>query len=97
MSKITYITIPASPELVEQLPSEVTARMQVLELGLRYWRVREALEAYRRGQGSLAYAAERAGISIREIVPLAYASGLVPKVDEDRLAEPLTLEQAEEL
>jgi len=71
--------------------------MQVLELGLRYWRVREALEAYRRGQGSLAYAAERAGISIREIVPLAYASGLAPRVDEDRLAEPLTLEQAEEL
>jgi len=97
MSKITYISIPASPELVEQLPSEASARMQVLELGLRYWRVHEALEAYRQGQGSLAYAAEQAGVSIREIVPLAYASGLVPKVDEDWLTGPLTLERAGEL
>jgi len=33
-------------------------RARVLELGLREWRISRALEAYGRGHGSLAFAAE---------------------------------------
>lgn len=43
--------------------------------------VRNALEAYRRGEGSLAHAARQAGISLREMIPLAYAHGLEPKTE----------------
>ena len=49
-------------------------------LGLREWKVRKALDAYQRGEGSLAYAAQEAGVSLREMIPLAYAHGLKPTV-----------------
>ncbi len=65
----------------------------MLELGLRSLRIREALDAYRRGEGSLAYAAERAGVTLREMIPLAYAHGLTPKVDPELLEAPLAIEQ----
>ncbi len=53
----------------------------MLIFGLREWRVNKALQAYKRGEGSLAYAARQAGLSLREMIPLAYAHGLTPKVD----------------
>jgi hypothetical protein len=65
---------------------------QVLTLGLRQWRIHQALEAYRREEGSLAYAAEQAGISIREMIPQAYAFGLTPAVDAEWLSKPLNCE-----
>ncbi len=94
---VTYVTIPASPETIKQLPPDPATRAQVLELGLRQWRIREALEDYRRRRGTLAYAAERAGVSVREIIPLAYAYGLAPPVDPAWIAVPLTLDQTANL
>ncbi len=96
-TQVTYVTIPVSPEIIEQLPPDPTTREQVLGLGLRQWRIRQALEDYRQGRGTLAYAAERAGVSIREITPLAYAYGLTPSVDPDWLSDTLTLDQASQL
>ena len=58
-----------------------TMATQVLIFGLREWRVDKALQAYKRGEGSLAYPARQAGISLREMILLAYAHGLTPKVD----------------
>ena len=49
------------------------------------------------GEGSLAYAAEQAGVSLREIIPLAWAHGLTPKVDPALLEAPLSIEKAAEL
>jgi hypothetical protein len=68
-------------ELARQLPPDPEERQEVLVLGLREWKVRKALEAYKRGEGSLAYAAREAGISLREMIPLAYAHGVTPKVE----------------
>jgi len=96
-TQVVYVTIPASPEVIRQLPPDPTTREQVLELGLRQWRIRQALEDYRQGHGTLAYAAERAGISIREMIPLAYAYGLTPPVDPDALSNALELDQAARL
>jgi hypothetical protein len=93
----TYVTIQIPPELAEALPSDPATRTEVLSLGLQQWRVRQALEAYRRGEGSLAYAAQQAGVSIRQIIPLAYAYGLAPKIDPTWLTDDLTAEQATEL
>lgn len=74
-------SIPVPAELARQLPADPAEQQQVLLLGLREWRIRRSLDAYRRGKGSLAFAAEQAGVSLREMIPLAYAHGIEPKVD----------------
>ena len=93
----TYITIRVSSTLAHDLPVDPDTRTYVLELGLRQWRVADALEHYRQGHGSLAYAAEQAGVSIREMISLAYAHGLTPPGEPEQHATPLTLNQAAEL
>ena len=93
----TYVTIPLSPELAEELPPDPATRAKVLAMGLRQWRVRQALDAYRQGEGTLAYAAQRAGVSIRQIVPLAFAHGLTPEIDPAWLSGELSLDQAAQL
>ncbi len=93
----TMVKIAVPDRLASEMPADPGARGEVLELGLRSWRIRESLDAYRRGEGSLAYAAQRAGVTLREMIPLAYAHGLTPKVDPALLEEPLSIEQASEL
>jgi predicted HTH domain antitoxin len=73
------VSLPVPDELAQQLPADPKEQQQVLIWGLREWRVNKALQAYKRGEGSLAYAARQAGISLREMIPLAYAHGVVPK------------------
>ena len=93
----TTVKIVVPDRLAAELPTDPAARSEVLELGLRSLRIREALEGYRRGEGSLAYAAKQAGVTLREMIPLAYAHGLTPKVDAALLEAPLTAEQATDL
>ncbi len=93
----TLIKISVPDRLAAELPTDPDLRSEVLELGLRSLRIREALEGYRRGKGSLAYAAEQAGVTLRKMIPLAYAHGLTPKVDALLLEAPLSIEQAAEL
>lgn len=96
-SSPTYVTITLSQELAEELPPDPVTRTEVLAIGLQQWRVRQALEAYRRGEGTLAYAAQQAGVSIRQIIPLAYAYGLSPEVDPAWLSDELSIDQATQL
>lgn len=97
MSAEIPVTITLPITLARRLPADNTVRQRVVELGLKQWHVRQALEAYRRGQGTLAYTAEQAGVPLREMIPLAYAYGLEPKIDFEWLSEPLTLDEAAEL
>lgn len=90
----TAITILMPDELAKQLPAEPVERQRVLELGLKQWRVWYALESFKRGEGSLAYAAVQAGVTLREMIPLAYAYGLTPKVDSSWFTSPLPLDKA---
>jgi hypothetical protein len=85
-------------EFADRLPSDPADQRRVLELGLRELSIRRALEAFGRGEGSLAYAARQAGVPLRQMIPLAYAHGLEPAFDPD-LAEPaeLSLDRAAEL
>ena len=82
------VSIALSEELARQMPPDPVEQQEVLTLGLREWRIRRALEAYRRGEGSLAYAARQAGVSLREMIPLAYAHGLTPKVEDPSADDP---------
>jgi hypothetical protein len=94
----TLVSFDLPSELADGLPDDPAERAQVLELGLREWRIRRALGAFARGEGSLAFAAEQAGVSLREMVPLAYAHGLEPRVPSGTGAdEPLSLEAAADL
>lgn len=91
------LTIQVPPELAEKMPPTQIERREIIHLGLVQWRVKKALEEYRQGDCSLAYAAKRAGISTREMVPFAYAYGLEPRFDEKLLQGDLTLKQAAQL
>lgn len=89
------IEIPVDSATEQALPKDPAERQQVLLLGLREWRLRQALEACRRHEISLARAAELAGVSLREMIPLAYAHGLTPHVHPEILAkETLSPEEA---
>ena len=94
----TVVSFDLPPEVADGLPDDPAERARVLELGLREWRITKALELFGRGQGTLAFAAEQAGVSLREMIPLAYAHGLEPRVPSDLEADrPLTLEEAADL
>ena len=94
---MTTISLAIPAELASQVPDDPIEQRQVLELGIRQWKVRRALDRYSRGEGSLAYAAKQAGISLREIIPLAYAYGLTPRLDSEVTDKPLSFEQASQL
>src|SRR5438093_12863787 len=69
--EMTTISLTLPDELAKHLPADAASRQRVIELGLREWRIVEALEAYQRGEGTLAYAAERAGVSLRDMIVAA--------------------------
>jgi hypothetical protein len=75
------VSIAISEELARQLPPDPLEWQEILVLGLREWRIRKALGSYERGEGSLAYVAHQAGVSLREMLLLAYAHGLTPPVE----------------
>jgi predicted HTH domain antitoxin len=91
------ITIRLPDTLVKELPEEESSLSEILKLGLKQMKIEKALERYKRGGMSLARVAELAGISIREMVPLAYAHGLEPRYDEALLESELTPETARTL
>jgi aryl carrier-like protein len=92
----TYsLKLPA--RLVEQMPRGLRAQREIITLGLQQWRVRKALEKYRRGECTLAFAAQDAGVTLREIIPLAYAYGLEPNVDARLLEHDLAPGEAARL
>ena len=97
MSRMKTLSLAVPEEVARLLPEDPAQRQQVLELGIRHWRVRQALDAYRRGEGSLAFAAHQAGVSLREMIPLAYAQGLEPRVAPEDLSAPLSGKQASSL
>lgn len=89
------VAIALDSELAEELPADPADRQEVVILGLKELRLRRAFEACRRGEVSLARAAELAGVSLREAIPLAYAHGLVPSVPPElRSREHLSLGEA---
>lgn len=88
------ITIIVPDHLAKKLPKDKSAIQEVLELGLKQLHIEKAIERFKKGGISLARAAELADISIREMIPIAYAHGLEPKYDESILQSPITSEIA---
>jgi len=76
------ITIRLPDYLIKELPEDETTIYEILKLGLKQLKIEKAIARYKKGGVSLAKVAELAGISIREMIPIAYAHGLEPKYDE---------------
>jgi predicted HTH domain antitoxin len=76
------ITLRLPDYLIEELPDEESSIYEIMKLGLKQLKIEKAIGRYKKGGISLAKTAELAGISIREMIPIAYAHGLEPKYDE---------------
>ena len=87
----TYVTIPISTIIANQLPPNVADLTEIVALGLKSWRVERALTEYGQGRSSLAYAAQRAGVSLREMIAVAYAHGFEPS---ESVLLPTSLDEA---
>lgn len=88
------ITIRLPDYLIKELPEEESSIYEILKLGLKQLKIEKAIARYKKGGVSLAKVAESAGISIREMIPIAYAHGLEPKYDESLDESEINLEIA---
>ncbi|MFQ5686301.1 MAG: hypothetical protein ACE5GV_06535 [Candidatus Scalindua sp.] len=91
------ITIKLPDYLAKKLPKEESVIQTVLELGMKQLEIEKAVERYKKGGISLAKVAALAGISIREMIPIAYAHGMEPKCDQSLIDSPITPETADKL
>ncbi len=81
-------TVTVPPSLAQDLEAASAEFVgQILERGLRQWRIEKALERYAAREISFGAAAEQAGISQGELACQAYASGMVPPFSVETLAE----------
>ncbi len=88
-TKAVTVTVPPSlAEYFEAASSEFVA--EILERGLRQWRIERALERYAARDVSFGAAAEQAGVSQGELSRQAYARGMVPPISTETLAEELS-------
>jgi hypothetical protein len=79
-------------QLPDWLAKELTNASQefvteVLELGLRAWKIKRALTFYSQGQMTLGAAAHLAGLTESEMARQAYARGLEPRYSTATLNE----------
>ncbi len=88
------ITIRLPEYLIEELPEEESSIYEILKLGLKQLKIEKAIERYKKGGVSLAKVAELAGISIREMIPTAYAHGLEPKYDKSLVESKISPDRA---
>ncbi len=55
---------------------------EIIQLGIYQFKVRQALEMYQAGAGSLGYVAEKVGLFKRDLIREARARGIEPPFDE---------------
>ena len=87
-SESVTLTVPGS--LARELDSvEESLLVDLLERGLREFKVEQALERYARGGISFGAAAHQAGVSRAELARHAHARGMEPTFSAETLAEEL--------
>jgi len=85
------LTLRLLDYLAETLPAEESPLCEILKLGVKQFRIERAIKRYKKGGVSLAKSAELAGISIREMISIAYAHGLEPRYGESLIKKALTI------
>jgi predicted HTH domain antitoxin len=88
MDKVVTVEIPE--QWLQDLDwQRGTVLQEIIQLGSYQLKVRSALEMYQAGVGSLGYAAERVGLSKRDLIREARARGIEPPFDEQTVHEEL--------
>lgn len=84
------LTLVVSDELARELDS-VGQRLLIdlLERGLREFKIERALDRYAQGGMTFAAAAQQAGVSLSELARHAYARGMEPPFSLETLTEEL--------
>jgi predicted HTH domain antitoxin len=86
MEKVITVEIPE--RWLQDLDWHQEALVQeIIQLGTYQFKVRQALEMYQAGGGSLGYAAEKSGLSKRDLIREARARGIEPPFDEQTVRE----------
>jgi predicted HTH domain antitoxin len=62
---------------------------EIIQLGTYQFKLRQALEMYQAGVGSLGYVAEKSGLPKRDLIREARARGIEPEFDEETVREEL--------
>ncbi len=87
---IRSLTLVVPDELARELDSVGEGLLiDLLELGLREFKIEQSLDRYARGGISFAAAAQQAGVSQSELARRAYARGMEPPFSLETLAEEL--------
>jgi predicted HTH domain antitoxin len=84
------LTLMVPDSLARELDSvEEALLVDLLERGLREFKIEQALERYARGGVSFGAAARQAGVSRSDLARHAYARGMEPPFSAETLAEEL--------
>ena len=86
------VTLQLPDYLAEALPAEDSSIYKILKLWLKQFRIERVIKRYKKSGVSLAKSVEMAGISIREMISIAYAHGLEPKYDQSLVESKITPE-----
>jgi len=84
------ITLEVPKEWVKDLSRDKTSLLEIFRMGLMEYRIRQAINLYRGGLGSLGYVAEVVGLPRRVLLEEARKYGLEPDYDEESLREDLS-------
>ncbi|HEX6384884.1 MAG TPA: hypothetical protein VF177_09455 [Anaerolineae bacterium] len=84
------ITVEVPEQWLQGLDWDQADVMQeIIQLGSYQLKVRQALQLYQAGTGSLGYVAEKVGLSKRDLIREARARGFEPDFDEETVHEEL--------
>lgn len=87
---MTVVTLELPPELAETMRElEQITLTEILERGVRDWKIERALRRYAQGGMSFQAAAQQAGVSLSALSLQAYARGMQPPASDQTLAEEL--------
>ena len=88
MEKVISVEIPE--QWLQGLDwDQRTVVQEIIQLGTHQLKIRQALELYQAGVGSLGYVAERVGLSKRDLIREARSRGIEPPFDEQIVREEL--------
>ena len=87
MAKIVAMEIPK--KWLEGIPDDLAVIQHVISLGIRQYKIDQALNLYKNGGGSIGYAAEIYDLSKADLIQEAQRRGIEPEFTEDTVLEEL--------
>ncbi len=87
---MTVVTLELPQEMAEMIRElEQLTLGEILERGIRDWKIERALRRYAQGGMSFQAAAQQAGVSLSDLALQAHARGMEPPASNQTLLEEL--------